>query len=117
MNDAIQLPLTGKVSGNPALYDGPWNDWPGEGYIPVTGGKVWYRIVGTGKGTPLLVLHGGPGVPSYYLNPLAALGDDRPVVFYDQLGCGRSDQPADTSLSRIQSPAKPAEGLPVTPRR
>ena len=75
---------------------------PGEGYIPVTGGKVWYRIVGTGKGTPLLVLHGGPGVPSYYLNPLAALGDDRPVVFYDQLGCGRSDQPADTSLYTVQ---------------
>ncbi len=75
---------------------------PGEGTIPVTGGKVWYRIVGTGKGTPLLVLHGGPGVPSYYLNPLAALGDDRPVVFYDQLGCGRSDQPADTSLYTVQ---------------
>ncbi len=58
--------------------------------------------MGTGKGTPLLVLHGGPGVPSYYLNPLAALGDDRPVVFYDQLGCGRSDQPADTSLYTVQ---------------
>jgi proline-specific peptidase len=74
----------------------------GEGYIPVTGGKVWYRIVGTGKGTPLLVLHGGPGYPSYYLNPLAGLGADRPVVFYDQLGCGRSDQPADTSLYTVQ---------------
>ena len=35
-NDAIQLPFTGKVSGNPALYDGPWNDWPGEGYIPTS---------------------------------------------------------------------------------
>jgi len=75
---------------------------PGEGYIPVTGGKVWYRIVGTGQGTPLLVLHGGPGYPSYYLNPLAALGTDRPVVFYDQLGCGRSDQPADTSLYTVE---------------
>ncbi|HVP07862.1 MAG TPA: proline iminopeptidase-family hydrolase [Candidatus Acidoferrum sp.] len=71
---------------------------PSEGLIPVKGGKVWYRIVGSGKGTPLLVLHGGPGVPSYYLKPLAALGDDRPVIFYDQLGAGHSDTTSDTTL-------------------
>lgn len=71
---------------------------PGEGYVDVTGGKVWYRIVGDGPGTPLLVLHGGPGVPSYYLKPLAGLGTDRPVIFYDQLGCGHSKAPDDTSL-------------------
>lgn len=33
-NDAIQLPFTGKASGNPALADGPWNDSPVEGYLP-----------------------------------------------------------------------------------
>ena len=43
----------------------------GEGYAEVSGGRVWYRIVGSGGRTPLLVLHGGPGVPSYYLKPLA----------------------------------------------
>ena len=26
----------------------------GEGYIDVTGGKVWYKIVGSGSATPLL---------------------------------------------------------------
>lgn len=41
-----------------------------------------------------MVLHGGPGAPHDYLKPLAALSQDRPVVFYDQLGCGRSDRPA-----------------------
>ena len=61
---------------------------PGEGYVAVPGGRIWYRIVGTGPGTPLVLLHGGPGAPSYYLEPLAALGDERPVVFYDQLGAG-----------------------------
>lgn len=75
---------------------------PGEGYIEVPGGRVWYRIVGDGPGTPLLVLHGGPGVPSYYMKPLAALGNDRPVIFYDQLGCGRSDKPSDTTLWRTE---------------
>ena len=74
---------------------------PGEGYINVTGGKVWYKIVGSGDKTPLLLLHGGPGVPSYYLNTMAALGDERPVIFIDQLGCGRSDRITDTTLMTI----------------
>ena len=74
---------------------------PGEGYVAVTGGQVWYRIVGSGQATPLLVLHGGPGSPSYYLKPLAALSDERPVVFYDQLGAGHSVAPADTTLWRV----------------
>lgn len=74
---------------------------PGEGYVDVPGGKVWYRIVGSGTKTPLLVLHGGPGVPSYYLKPLAALADDRPVIFYDQLGCGHSPAPNDSALWTI----------------
>ena len=42
---------------------------------------------------PLLVCHGGPGVPSDYLFPL--IGSlNRPVMFFDQLGCGRSDRPS-----------------------
>jgi proline iminopeptidase len=30
--------------------------------------------------TPLLLVHGGPGFPSYYLSPLEALADERPVI-------------------------------------
>ena len=74
---------------------------PRTGMIDVPGGKVWYQAVGSGSKTPLLLLHGGPGVPSYYLKPLAALADERPVVFFDQLGCGRSPAPADSSLWTI----------------
>lgn len=75
---------------------------PGEGFINVHGGKVWYRIVGEGKGIPILLLHGGPGVPSCYLKPLEALGKDRPVIFYDQLGCGKSDPITDTSMLTVE---------------
>ena len=75
---------------------------PGEGYVDVPGGRIWYRIVGSGKRTPLVLLHGGPGAPSYYLNPLAALADERPVIFYDQLGAGRAEKPTDVTLWRVE---------------
>jgi proline iminopeptidase len=84
----------------PGLSCTPRGLTPREGYLQVTGGRVWYRIVGRGTGIPLLVLHGGPGVPSTYLKPLAGLADERPVVFYDQLGSGKSDHPSDTALWR-----------------
>ena len=35
-NDVARLGFTGKARSNPALYDGPWNDYPGEGYIPTS---------------------------------------------------------------------------------
>ena len=76
---------------------------PKEGFITVKGGKVWYKIVGEGVKTPILLLHGGPGVPSFYLNPLTALGKDRPVIFLDQLGCGRSDKITDTTLMTVEN--------------
>jgi proline-specific peptidase len=67
--------------------------------VEVTGGSVWTARLGPPEGTPVLILHGGPGAASDYMQPLAErLADHRPVVVYDQLGCGRSDQPDDTSL-------------------
>lgn len=66
-------------------------------YLQVEGGKIWYRVVGTGSGTPVILLHGGPGYSSYYLKSLEGLGDDRIVVRYDQLGGGKSDHISDTT--------------------
>jgi proline iminopeptidase len=73
-----------------------------EGRLDVPGGNIWYGIAGRGAGIPLLVLHGGPGFPSDYLWPLASLGDTRPVIFYDQLGCGRSEHPRDPVLWQVK---------------
>lgn len=72
-----------------------------EGTIAVPGGNVWYRTVGSG-GIPLLCLHGGPGMSHDYIASLADLADQRMVVFYDQLGCGRSDRPDDPSLWTLE---------------
>jgi proline iminopeptidase len=73
-----------------------------EGYIEVTGGRVWYQKFNENSGgTPVIILHGGPGSSSYSLEGLQALKEDRPVILYDQLGCGRSDRPTDTSLWQL----------------
>ncbi|MEW9110118.1 proline iminopeptidase-family hydrolase [Cytobacillus gottheilii] len=73
-----------------------------EGMIDVTGGKVWYqKHVGEGTGTPVIILHGGPGSSHYSMQDLKILAKDRPVIFYDQLGCGKSERPNDKSLWHI----------------
>lgn len=77
-----------------------------EGFVPVGAYKVWYRSVGGGaehEDIPILTLHGGPGIPSYYIEDMQALATEkRRVILYDQLGCGRSDQPDDVSLWQVQ---------------
>jgi proline iminopeptidase len=74
-----------------------------ERLIEVPGGRVWVGTeVGDRAGTPVLVLHGGPGSPGYYLSGLADLADERDVIFYDQLGCGRSERPTDQSLWTVE---------------
>src|SRR4051812_47506593 len=69
-----------------------------DGYVNVIGGKVYYKMIGGGSGTPLIVVHGGPGVPHQYLESLSELANDRPIIFYDQLGCGQSDRPTGDQL-------------------
>lgn len=73
-----------------------------EGFVEVTGGKVWYEVLGDGDAVPVVTLHGGPGSTHYGLEPLRALAEERPVIFYDQLGCGKSDRPDDSSLWTVE---------------
>ncbi len=73
----------------------------GEAYLPVPEGKIWYHLVGVGTGTPVILLHGGPGFSSYYLKVFEGLGDDRKVIRYDQLGGGKSSGLTDTSKINI----------------
>jgi pimeloyl-ACP methyl ester carboxylesterase len=71
------------------------------GYVAYRGYRTWYRVVGdleSGR-PPLLALHGGPGSTHHYFAPLERLADERPVVLYDQIGCGKSDRPTDVEWS------------------
>jgi proline iminopeptidase len=57
----------------------------------------WWRY-GSGSQT-VVVLHGGPGYDHRHLLGFAQLAEgDVQVVFYDQLGSGRSDRPEDDRL-------------------
>jgi proline iminopeptidase len=93
--DATPADTTAVQSGTPALP-------AGEAFLPVANGRIWYKKSGAGSGTPVLLLHGGPGLSSFYLKSLEALGDERPVVRYDQLGAGKSDKISDTTLFTIE---------------
>jgi pimeloyl-ACP methyl ester carboxylesterase len=73
------------------------------GRLDVPGGQVWYRVAGAGPCVPVLLVHGGPGAGHDYLEPLEGLArEGRPVVFWDQLGCGRSEAPDDPGLYTLE---------------
>ncbi|MGQ0639705.1 MAG: proline iminopeptidase-family hydrolase [Gemmatimonadaceae bacterium] len=74
----------------------------GEAMLTVPDGRIWYKKIGGGTGTPLILVHGGPGGSSVYHKSLEALGSDRPVIRYDQLGGGKSDRITDTSLFNVR---------------
>ena len=77
-----------------------------EGRLPFREHETWYRIVGDGEDDgklPVLCLHGGPGATHDYLEPLEAIAETgRRAIFYDQLGCGKSDLPDDPSLYTVE---------------
>lgn len=69
----------------------------------VLGHRIWISDAGQDDGVPLLLLHGGPGVPHDHFEPLVeALRERRRVIVYDQLGCGLSDKPQDESLWTVE---------------
>lgn len=83
-----------------------------EGFVKVTRPdgsehQLAYRVarplsLSSAQAAPLVALHGGPSVPSNYLHPLEDVIPYRSIVFYDQLGCGKSDEPTDVHQYSIQ---------------
>lgn len=62
--------------------------------------NVWTKRIGNNPKIKLLLLNGGPGLTHEYFecfeNFLPAEGIE--FIYYDQLGCGNSDNPKDTTL-------------------
>ena len=72
-----------------------------EGYLDGAGGvRLFYRVVGTGPDTAV-VLSGGPGLTFRYLSAdLEPLARGRTVIFYDPRGAGRSTLTLDVGMPR-----------------
>jgi proline iminopeptidase len=74
---------------------------PHESRIPVGGAELYSREIG--KGTAIIILHGGPDFDHSYLLPeLDRLSDSYRLIYYDQRGRGRSAngvQPEDVTLA------------------
>jgi proline iminopeptidase len=77
------------------------NAKPHESRIPVGGAELYSREIG--RGTPIIVLHGGPDFDHSYLLPeLDRLSDSYHLIYYDQRGRGRSAEgvkPEDVTLA------------------
>lgn len=72
-----------------------------EGRMPFKGFETYYRIANPeGKKAPFVLLHGGPGSTHNYFEGFDKLAEslDRPIVMYDQIGCGESATPGHTEL-------------------
>ena len=74
-----------------------------EGYVSVEGGKIWYRILGQGEKTPVLLLHGGPGGTHRSFYQFEPIARDRQLILFDQLGSGKSGVHQDTTLLKVEN--------------
>lgn len=64
-----------------------------EATVDFAGMRTWYRVTGDLESdlTPIVIVHGGPGMAHNYLLSLTALAlTGRAVIHYDQVGCGNS---------------------------
>ncbi len=90
------------------------------GFTASTGVPLYWARYGTRGGTPLVILHGGPGASHDYLLPqMLALADPgRDLVFYDQRGGGRSrtdDRSSITWLTQVDDLAAVIAELEIAP--
>ena len=81
-----------------------------EGFVDAGGVLIYYRSFG--RGTPLILLHGGPGASHDYLLPhLLPLARHNRLVFLDERGSGRSASLEDPSGYTIENMVEDVEAV------
>ena len=65
--------------------------------------KVWTKRVGNNPSIKLLTLNGGPGCTHEYFECFESFlpAEGIEFIYYDQLGCGNSDTPGDTTFLNL----------------
>jgi proline iminopeptidase len=83
-----------------------------EGYVDAHGVLIYYVSFGTGS--PLVVLHGGPGAShDYFLPWLLPLARTHRLIFIDERGSGRSQRLEDTSRYTVEADVADIEDVRV----
>jgi len=83
-----------------------------EGYVKVLNYWIFFKSFGEPRKGTILCLHGGPGGTHDSGVPMAKMSEDGyRVILYDQLGCGKSDQPPDQSLYTVERYVEEVEGV------
>ena len=83
-----------------------------DGFVRVLGYRIYYKSIGRPSKGTILCLHGGPGGNHWScinMADLAPLGYR--VVWYDQLGCDRSEKPKSYRNYTIERSADEAETI------
>src|SRR5438105_4677005 len=81
-----------------------------EGFIDSHGALIYYKIIG--RGTPLLVAHGGPGASHDYLLPhLLPLMRTHKLIFIDERGSGRSSKIEDPKQYSVANMVEDIENV------
>ncbi len=62
--------------------------------------NIWTKKIGNNPKIKLLLLNGGPGSTHEYFECMESFlpAEGIELIYYDQLGCGNSDNPKDTSM-------------------
>jgi proline iminopeptidase len=81
-----------------------------DGFVDAHGVLIYY--VSFGKGSPLLVVHGGPGADhTYFLPYLLPLVRTHRLIFIDERGSGRSQRLQDTSQYTVENMVEDVEDV------
>jgi proline iminopeptidase len=83
-----------------------------EGFVDAHGVLIYY--VALGQGSPLVVVHGGPGAShDYFLPWLLPMARTHRLIFIDERGSGRSQRLEDASLYTVEAMVEDIEDVRV----
>ncbi len=81
-----------------------------EGFVDAHGVLIYYLSLGTGS--PLMVVHGGPGADhTYFLPYLLPLAKTHRLIFIDERGSGRSQRLQDSSQYTVENMVEDVEAV------
>src|SRR6476469_6883362 len=94
----------GQAQSTPAVYPQQ------EGFVDAHGVLIYFKTLG--KGSPLVIGHGGPGAShDYFLPYLLPLARTHRLIIIDERGSGRSQRLQDTSRYTVEAMVEDLEDV------